>query len=103
QLNDVISGVERMLRTALGEDVTLRLDLDPEVPTVAADHGQLEQVLLNLAVNARDALPQGGRLTITTKRVPAKELKDRISPNASHADYVLLSVEDTGTGMTEEV
>lgn len=103
QVNDVISGVQRMLRTALGEDVTLQLELGPDVPTIAADNGQLEQVLLNLAVNARDALPQGGRLTITTKRVSAKDLKGRLSPNASHADYVLLTVEDTGTGMTEEV
>ncbi len=103
QINEVIAGVERMLRTALGEDVTLVMELDGNLPTIAADVGQLEQVLLNLTVNARDALPNGGRLEIRTRRAASTELKGRLSSHAPQGDYVLLTVTDNGTGMSEEV
>lgn len=103
QLNDVVSGVERMLRTALGDNVALHLQLGADVPTIAADVGQLEQVLLNLTVNARDALPDGGHLTVATRRVDSTDIKARLGAHAPQGDYVLLTVQDTGTGMSEDV
>jgi two-component system cell cycle sensor histidine kinase/response regulator CckA len=98
-LNGVVKGVEKMLRRLLGDDVSLLTDLHPGVRRVRIDPGQLEQVVVNLGVNARQAMPAGGRLAIRT--VPL-EVADRGS--APHADvaagaWVLLTVSDTGTGM----
>lgn len=103
QLNAVIEGIERMLQRALGEDVELTTDLAPDLPNIAADVGHLEQVLLNLAVNSRDALPNGGKLTITTRLSSSSELKDKLSGTPHPRDYIVLTVADTGTGMSEEV
>jgi CheY-like chemotaxis protein len=88
-VNDVVNGTRRMLERLLGEDIRLVADLAPDMGPVFADTGQLEQVLVNLAVNARDAMPRGGRLTISTRNV-----NDR---------WVKISVSDTGTGMPAEV
>ena len=93
-LNAVVRDTERMLRRVIGEDLRLAVDLDPRLGRVKADRGQLEQVLLNLAVNARDAMPTGGRLTISTRDAAAD---GPLGPG------VVLSVADTGGGMTEEV
>lgn len=102
-LNEVVGGMERLLRRVIGEDVNLVTRLDEAAGSVRADPGQIEQVLVNLAVNARDAMPDGGLLTIHTTNVSvtAEELGDH--SDADPGDYVQLSVEDTGTGMTPEV
>ena len=101
QLNDVVEGLTPMLSRLIGEDVELVARLAPSLGAVLADPNQLEQVLVNLAVNARDAMPEGGRLTISTANV---ELDDEYV--AHHADaaagpHVLLSVSDTGIGMDD--
>jgi two-component system cell cycle sensor histidine kinase/response regulator CckA len=102
-VNAVLTDAERMLRRVIGEDVALVTDLDPELGAVRADPGQLEQVVLNLAVNARDAMPTGGRLTIRTRNADVTaDFADR-HPGAQPGPHVVLSVGDTGIGMTPDV
>jgi two-component system, cell cycle sensor histidine kinase and response regulator CckA len=95
-LSDVVRGLEPLLRQLLGADVRLATDLQPGLGRVKADRGQLEQVVMNLCVNARDAMPRGGDLHIETRDIPA-------GPAGRHGPHVLLSVSDSGDGMTEEV
>jgi len=98
-LNSLASDMEKMLPQLLGEDVKVTLTLDPELGNVKADQSQVEQVIMNLAVNARDATPMGGRLKIETENVKLDEAFARGHPGAKAGSYVLLSVTDTGTGM----
>jgi len=100
-LNAVVANMDRMLRRLLGEDVELATTLDPAAGAVNADPGQLEQVLLNLAVNARDAMPGGGRLSIGTTRVTLHEEHVERRHRMAAGDYVCLAVADTGVGMDE--
>src|SRR5213080_2756206 len=100
-LNAVVANMDRMLRRVLGEDVMFVTSLDPAAGTVNADPGQLEQVLLNLAVNARDAMPGGGRLSIGTTRVTLHEEHVERRHRMPAGDYVCLAVADTGVGMDE--
>jgi signal transduction histidine kinase len=104
-LNAVVNGMERMLRPLLGEDITLYLELDGDLGGVEADYGQLEQVMMNLALNARDAMRGGGRLTIETRNleVPDSDGRDSRSAEIPPGSYVKLVVRDTGQGMTTEV
>jgi two-component system, cell cycle sensor histidine kinase and response regulator CckA len=100
-LNDVVTATHKLLRRIIGEDVALQLQLDPATFPVRADPALVGQVLMNLAVNARDAMPQGGTLTIETSNV-------ELTPSAATAElpagpYARLSVVDTGVGMSEEV
>src|SRR3989449_112616 len=99
RLNDLILELEKLLRRLLGEDVAIRVAVAPDCGGVKADPGQLEQVIVNLAVNARDAMPNGGRLTLETKNVDldADYPTDRVTIPAGR--YVMLAVTDTGTGM----
>ena len=98
-LNDVISNVTKMLKSLLGEPVTLRRDLTGDLPAVHADAGMMEQVLVNLAVNARDAMPRGGTLSVNTFTVDIDEAYVQRHPEARTGCFVCLSVIDTGHGM----
>jgi PAS domain S-box-containing protein len=101
-LNEIASNMERMLQRLIGEDISLELRLAEDLWTVRVDPGQMEQVLLNLAINARDAMPGGGQLRIETQnRWITSELSAEMG--ASAGEYVALTVEDTGVGMTWEV
>jgi PAS domain S-box-containing protein len=101
-LNAVVADVERMLRRLIGEDVELTTSLTHGIATVKTDRGQLEQVLVNLVVNARDAMPNGGTLRLSTSRVEVG-LRDMTRfPGVPPGNYVLLEVTDTGCGMNAE-
>ncbi|MEW6306880.1 MAG: response regulator [Verrucomicrobiota bacterium] len=102
-LNEVVANVTQMLRRVIGEDISLRLDYSPHPLPLHADPGMLEQVLLNLAVNARDAMPRGGKLVITTVRVTVDEAWVREQTTARVGEFVCLGVRDTGCGMPPEV
>ena len=104
-LNGVVEGMERMLRPLLGEDITLVTHLSPGLGGVEADYGQMEQVVMNLTLNARDAMTQGGRLTIETMDLefPEGYAYRQFGVEVPAGAYVLLIVSDTGQGMTPEV
>jgi two-component system, cell cycle sensor histidine kinase and response regulator CckA len=99
-LGELVDGMQRMLGRLIGEDIEVRVVRPRETLHTFADPGQLEQVLLNLAVNARDAMPAGGRLTIGIAPAPADAAREHGGGNQT--DYVVLSVSDTGCGMSEE-
>ncbi len=98
-LNLLTTDLSRMLRRLIGEDVVLQLDLDPGIGRVNADAVQVEQILMNLVVNARDAMPRGGKLTIETRH--ARHADRSADGRTPVANFVALSVRDTGTGMDE--
>jgi CheY-like chemotaxis protein len=98
-LNTVIRGLEGMLRRLLGEDIDIRVNTAPDLGSIMADPGQLEQVIMNLVVNARDAMPEGGKLTIETCEVDVGDeyVADHVGVKAGR--YVCLCVSDTGVGI----
>ena len=100
-LNSIISDLEKMLSRLIGEDVNLRTSLEPQIGSIKADPGQIEQVIMNLAVNARDAMPEGGKLTIETKNVYLDEEYTKRHITINPGPYVLLAMTDTGTGIDE--
>jgi two-component system cell cycle sensor histidine kinase/response regulator CckA len=102
-LNEVVAAVDKMLRRVIGEDITLQVTLLPGLWPIRADLSQVEQVILNLAVNARDAMPRGGKLIIETANVTLDGQYAGRRPDPRPGEYVLLMVGDTGIGMSEEV
>jgi nitrogen-specific signal transduction histidine kinase len=102
-LNELVRGTEKMLRRLIGEDVRVSIRLQPDLGSVMADPGQVEQIVMNLAVNARDAMPRGGELLFETGNVEIHETHAGIGGVQIHSGrYVKLTVTDTGEGMDEE-
>jgi PAS domain S-box-containing protein len=102
-LNDVLGRMDKMLRRLIGEDIELRTLCDSLLGQVKADPGQLEQVILNMAVNARDAMPRGGKLTIRTSNVSLDQKTTFRNRGLEIGEYIMLAISDTGVGMTDEV
>lgn len=100
-LNETVSAVGKLLLKVLGEDISLNLKFSQKEIVVLADSGQIDQVIMNLATNARDAMPDGGTLTISTERVTIDEVFQKIHGCGEPGSYALLSVEDSGHGMDE--
>jgi len=102
-LNDSVLDLEKMLRRLIGEDVELILSLDPDPAVIRNDRGHVEQILMNLAVNARDAMPKGGKLVIETSHATVDELYADVHFGVVQGNYAMLIVSDTGEGMPPEV
>jgi PAS domain S-box-containing protein len=98
-VNSLVSGMERLLRRLIGEDVELITNIDEDLGAVKADKGQIEQIIMNLAVNARDAMPHGGKLTLETANVFLDESYGRSHLEVKPGPYVMLAVSDNGEGM----
>ncbi len=103
QLNDVVRGMEKMLRRLIGEDVELSTSYETALGNTLADPSQIEQVIMNLAVNARDAMPRGGKLTIKTSNVVIDQKSIARNRTLEIGQYVLVAISDSGVGMTDEV
>ena len=103
RLNAIVEDTVKMLNRLIGEDIELITLLDGEMEAIKADPGQIQQILLNLAINARDAMPQGGTLTIQTGNYIASGFMPDELPGIAAGSYETLAVSDTGCGMTEEV
>ena len=92
----------KMLRRILGEDIALKVENSSSLPSIYADRGMMEQILLNLSVNSRDAMPRGGELVIATSAVRIDENYTRQNPDASAGEFICLTVSDTGSGIAPE-
>jgi len=102
-LNRTIDNLLKMLYRLIGEDITVITELEPDLWEILADEGTIEQVIMNLAVNARDAMPKGGKLTIRTENIILHEEKTRVITEARPGHFIVLSIADTGTGMDKEI
>ncbi len=102
-LNQLIDNMQKMLRRLIGEDLELSTIPTRDLGRIKADPGQLEQILVNLAVNARDAMPNGGKLTIETANVTYKDVKCELCSEIRKGEYVLLTISDNGVGMDEDI
>ncbi len=102
-LNDIVVELFILLRHLIGEDIELVLLPAQEVKLVKADHSQIEQILINLAINARDAMPDGGKITIETTNIILNQDRAEQASQVPPGEYVMLAVRDSGTGMTDEV
>lgn len=102
-LNEVIGGMEGMFRHLMGSDVDVRIICAPDLQLVKVDAGQIEQVIINIAINARDAMPQGGKLTLETSNVVFSDTSVGKLSEIKPGDYVMLAVTDTGVGMDPDV
>ncbi|HHE47119.1 MAG TPA: response regulator, partial [Bacteroidetes bacterium] len=102
-LNDVITNLDKMLRRVIGEDIDLKIISGEDLWNVEADPGQIEQIIINLAVNARDAMPDGGQMVIETQNVELDEEYAKTHADVVPGPHVMLAISDTGCGMTDEV
>lgn len=102
-LNILVSGMAKMTQRLIGEDIELQLHLADNIPTIMADPGQIDQIILNLAANARDAMPSGGHFVFECSIVLLEHRDIRSRPKIEPGKYVLFSASDTGEGMTEDV
>jgi len=102
-LNDVVAGMEKMARRLIGEDVELRTVFKKPLGKITADPGQIEQVIMNLVVNARDAMPRGGRILIETDNVTLDQKSQSKNRELEPGPYVMLAITDTGVGMADIV
>jgi signal transduction histidine kinase/CheY-like chemotaxis protein len=102
-LNKTISRLNKMLNRLIGEDIKMHQDLADDISLIKADEGQLEQVITNLVVNARDAMPNGGQLTITTREISINRHKAQTISEISPGKYILLTIEDSGKGIDEKI
>ena len=101
-LNSLVEQMSEMLLGVLREEMDLEVNLDPEAGSISADPGQIEQVIMNLVVNARDAMPKGGKLTLETAQIGREKARLGRSSSLPSGDYVMLAVSDTGVGMDAE-
>ncbi len=101
-LNNVVAGIEKMLKRIIGENITFICELEPMLQSIKADPGQVEQIVLNLAVNAGDAMHKGGELTIKTENKLIDEHYTSLIPESRPGRFVVLSITDTGEGMDKE-
>jgi signal transduction histidine kinase len=102
ELNAIVMNMNGMLQRLIGEDIELCVDIDPQLGSIKADPGHIEQVIMNLVVNARDAMPRGGRLTIETENITVEKGSRADKLILKEGAYVLLAIKDTGQGMSEE-
>ena len=102
-LNQLVTTLERLLKRLLGEDIALETRLDAELGAVLADPGQIEQVIMNLCINSRDAMPRGGRITLETANVSLDSSRRENRFTVTRGEYVRLQVTDTGSGMDKEI
>ncbi|MBD3265557.1 response regulator, partial [bacterium] len=101
-LNDLVNNLDKMLRRLIGENIEYKTQLEPALDPVKADPGKIEQIIMNLVVNARDAMPLGGRLWLETQNIMLDEAYCRHQSDCEPGNYVMLSVSDTGMGMDAE-
>jgi PAS domain S-box-containing protein len=101
-INKALESINKMLNRLIGENIEIKSSLNKEIYSVKIDPGQFDQIIINLVVNARDAMPDGGRLTIETKNIYLDESYSKQHVSVNPGDYVLLSISDTGEGMNEE-
>ena len=101
-LNAIVRDMERMLKPLIGDDIEIQTAFDSGLGTVRADPGQLEQVVMNLAVNARDAMPDGGRIMFSTRNEAVNDSAKTLHAGVQNGSYVVLTVSDTGTGISDE-
>ncbi len=102
-LNKMIQWYENLLNRTIRENITIQTHLQPNLENIEADEGQMEQILLNLAINSQDAMPEGGLLTIETSSVTVDDFFIRIHPEFSPGDYVVLKISDTGCGIPQNI
>jgi nitrogen-specific signal transduction histidine kinase/ActR/RegA family two-component response regulator len=101
-LNNTIEELLKMIHRVIGEDIAITVDLDPNLWTVLADEGNIEQVIMNLVINARDAMPRGGELAIRTKNLTLDNEQAKLVPDSRPGQFVNLSISDTGCGISRD-
>lgn len=102
-INKTITNLLKMIKRLIGENISITTKLEDDIWSIEADEGNIEQVIMNIAVNARDAMPQGGRLIIQTENCEFTETESKLTPDGRAGRFVRISIEDTGTGIPPEI